>query len=70
MLEHLLTADELYDDSIAKLLTASRPDAGAALREWKPTFLGKWNLGDAFRVHVVHVTRHAKQVERLVGKVR
>jgi hypothetical protein len=136
VLEHLIIADELYDDSIAKLLAASRPDAGAALRDWKPSFLGKliaealmspkkrkgppafrvrhgprngvveaflarelefvrvmedamrydWNalkvhspalpriaprlnLGDAFRIHVVHVTRHAKQVERLAGKV-
>ena len=32
VLEHLLIADELYDDSIAKLLASSRPDAGAALR--------------------------------------
>ena len=136
VLEHLIIADELYDAPMAKLLAASRPDAGAALREWKPSFLGKWiaesliapkklkgppafrvrhgprngvveaflarelefvrvmddavrydwsalrigspalprfapklNLGDAFRVHVVHVTRHAKQVERLAGKV-
>jgi len=136
VLEHLLIADELYDDSMTKLLASSRPDAGAAAREWKPTFLGKWiaesliapkklkgppafrvrhgprngvveaflarelqfvslmddavrfdwnalkihspalprfmprlNLGDAFRVHVVHVTRHAKQIERLAGKV-
>jgi len=136
VLEHLIIADELYDDSMTKLLASSRPDAGAAAREWKPTFLGKWiaesliapkklkgppafrvrhgprngvvqaflarelqfvslmddavrfdwsalkihspalprfmprlNLGDAFRVHVVHVTRHAKQIERLAGKV-
>jgi hypothetical protein len=136
VLEHLLIADELYDDSIAKLLASSRPDAGAALREWKPSFLGRWiaeslmkpkklkgppafrvrhgprngvveaflaheltfvqvmddavrydwnalrlrspalppftpklNLGDAFRVHVVHVTRHAKQVERLAKQL-
>lgn len=136
VLEHLLIADELYDGSIVKLLASSRPDAGAALREWKPSFLGKWiansliaprklkgppafrvrhgprngvveaflahelrfvhlvddasrydwnalkvhspalprfmpklNLGDAFHVHVVHVTRHAKQVARLAGKV-
>ena len=136
VLEHLLIADELFDDTVARLLASSRPDAGAALRDWKPSFLGKWiaesliapkklkgppvfkvrhgprngvveaflahelkfvqvmddavrydwnalklrspalpriapklNLGDAFRVHVVHVTRHAKQVERLAGKV-
>lgn len=136
VLEHLVIADELYDAPMAKLLATSRPDAGAALREWKPSFLGKWiaesliapkklkgppafrvrhgprngvveaflarelefvrvlddavrydwnalklrspalppftpklNLGDAFRVHVVHVTRHAKQIERLAGKI-
>jgi hypothetical protein len=79
VLEHLLIADELYDDTVARLLASSRPDAGAALRDWKPSFLGKWiaesliapklNLGDAFRIHVVHVTRHAKQVERLAGRV-
>ena len=136
VLEHLLISDELYDDSMAKLLASSRPDAGAAAREWKPTFLGKWiaesliapkklkgppafrvrhgprngvveaflarelkfvpmmddasqfdwnalrlhspalpriaprlNLGDAFRVHVVHVTRHAKQIERLANQL-
>ena len=134
--EHLLIADELYDDTMSKLLANARPDAGAALREWKPTFLGGWiaeslmkpgklkgppafrvrgsprngvvetflareltfiqvmddavrydwnalrlrspalpffmpklNLGDAFRVHVVHSTRHAKQIERLATQV-
>ena len=34
-----------------------------------PRFTPKLNLGDAFRVHVVHVTRHAKQIERLAGKI-
>lgn len=136
VLEHLIIADELYDAPTSKLLAGARPDAGAALREWKPSFLGKWiaesliaprklkappafrvrhtprngvveaflarelkfvqlmddavrydwnalrihspalprftpklNLGDAFRVHVVHVTRHAKQIERLATQV-
>jgi hypothetical protein len=136
VLEHMLIADEMYDGAIARLLARSPFDAAAALREWKPTFLGKWiaeslrapkklkgppafrvrhaprngvveaflahelkfvqvmddasrydwnalklhspalprftpklNLGDAFHVHVVHVTRHAKQIERLAGKL-
>jgi hypothetical protein len=136
VLEHLCIAEELYERSFPALLLRSRPDAGAALREWKPSFVGKlianallgettrkapkvfrprgspragvvedflarqmrfvqemddavrydwqalrirspalpaWapkmNLGDRFRINVVHVTRHAKQIERLVGKV-
>lgn len=36
-----------------------------ALPKWAP----KMNLGDGFRIHVVHVTRHSRQVERLVGKL-
>jgi hypothetical protein len=31
-----------------------------------PRFLPKMNLGDAFRIHVVHVTRHSRQIDRLV----
>jgi len=36
-----------------------------ALPPWAP----KMNLGDAFRIHVVHLTRHSHQIERLVGKL-
>lgn len=36
-----------------------------ALPRWAP----KMNLGDGFRIHVVHVTRHSRQIERLVGKL-
>jgi hypothetical protein len=36
-----------------------------ALPRWAP----KMNLGDGFRIHVVHVTRHSKQIERLAGKL-
>jgi hypothetical protein len=31
-----------------------------------PQWLPKMNLGDAFRIHVVHVTRHSRQIERLI----
>lgn len=37
-----------------------------ALPGWAP----KMNLGDGFRIHVVHVTRHSRQIERLAGKLR
>ena len=134
VLEHLLVADELYDEPLATLQRGTRPDAGAPAREWKPSFIGgmiagslqkprrlkgprvfdpgptprngvveamlarearfvqamdeaashdwralrirspalpKWapkmNLGDGFRIHTVHLTRHSKQIERLVG---
>lgn len=36
-----------------------------ALPSWAP----KMNLGDGFRIHVVHVTRHSKQIERLIGQL-
>jgi hypothetical protein len=36
-----------------------------ALPSWAP----KINLGDGFRIHVVHLTRHSKQIERLVTKL-
>jgi hypothetical protein len=39
--------------------------ASAALPRWAP----KLNLGDGFRIHVVHLTRHARQVDRLVAKL-
>jgi hypothetical protein len=37
----------------------------AALPSWAP----KMNLGDGFRIHTVHVTRHSHQIERLIGKL-
>jgi hypothetical protein len=36
-----------------------------ALPGWAP----KMNLGDGFRIHVVHVTRHSRQIERLVSQL-
>lgn len=136
VLEHLMIADELYEEPFRTLLRNSRPDAGAAAREWKPTRIGAWianalaapkklkgppafrvrgaprngiveaflarelrfvqvmddalrydwnalklrspalpwfmpklNLGDGFRIHVVHLVRHAGQLERLAGEV-
>jgi hypothetical protein len=37
----------------------------AALPSWAP----KMNLGDGFRIHTVHVARHSRQIERLVGQL-
>jgi hypothetical protein len=36
-----------------------------ALPSWAP----KMNLGDGFRIHIVHLTRHSRQIERLVAKL-
>jgi hypothetical protein len=136
VLEHLCRTDELYDEPFATLLRGARPDAGAAAREWKSSFIGgliagsllnprklksprvfrpgptprngvvetllarelrfvqamddaaafdwralrikspampRWapsmNLGDGFRIHVVHLTRHSRQIERLARQL-
>jgi len=34
-----------------------------------PPFAPRMNLGDAFRIHVVHVRRHTAQVQRLVAQL-
>jgi hypothetical protein len=34
-----------------------------------PTWAPKMNVGDGFRIHVVHLTRHSHQIERLVSKL-
>ena len=36
-----------------------------ALPRWVP----KMNLGDVFRIHVVHVNRHTRKIERLIAKL-
>ena len=36
-----------------------------ALPKWMP----KMNVGDGFRIHVVHATRHSRQIERLAKKL-
>jgi len=36
-----------------------------AMPAWAP----KMNLGDGFAIHTVHTERHARQIERLVGKL-
>jgi hypothetical protein len=41
VLEHLCVAEDLFARPTATLIHRARPDAGAPLREWKPSFLGK-----------------------------
>ncbi len=36
-----------------------------ALPKWAP----KMNLGDGFRIHVLHLTRHSRQIERVARKL-
>ena len=136
VLQHLCVTDELYRKPLLTLVNGARPDAGAAFREWKPTFVGgllagmlakpgkmraprvfqpgptpqpgvvedflsrdsrmlelmeqaatldwralrmpspalpiaflKMNLGDVFRIHVVHVRRHLGQMERVLASL-
>lgn len=45
VLEHLCVADELYAKPLATVLHRAHVDAGAPMREWKPTFLGKLIAG-------------------------
>lgn len=51
---------------------------GAARYDWRalrvgspalPKWMPKMNVGDGFRIHVVHLTRHSRQIERLAGKL-
>jgi hypothetical protein len=41
VLEHLCVTAELYEPPIRALVRESHPDAGASLREWKPSLLGR-----------------------------
>ncbi len=36
-----------------------------ALPSWAPSM----NLGDGFRIHIVHLTRHSRQIERIANKL-
>ena len=56
---------EAMDNAASLDWRALRIRSGA-LPHWAPTM----NLGDGFRIHVVHVRRHAAQIERLVGKLQ
>jgi hypothetical protein len=63
---------------LARELSFVRAMDDAATYDWRalrmhtpalPSWVPKINLGDGFRIHVVHLTRHSKQIERLVAKL-
>jgi hypothetical protein len=63
---------------LARELSFVRVMDDAATYDWRalrmhtpalPSWVPKINLGDGFRIHVVHLTRHSKQIERLVAKL-
>ena len=54
----------VMDDALAWDWRALRIKS-PALWGWMP----KMNVGDGFRIHVVHLTRHLRQVERLAAKL-
>jgi hypothetical protein len=57
VLEHLCVADELYAKPLATLIHRARPDAGAPLREWKPSFLGRFIAGSLARPKPIRAPR-------------
>jgi hypothetical protein len=68
VLEALLTREtnfvKVMDDASSFDWRALRIKS-PALPSWAP----KMNLGDGFRIHIVHLTRHSHQIERLVGEL-
>ena len=67
-LESLLASEKAFVkrmDDAASLDWNQLKVGSPALPGWAP----KFNLGDVFRIHVVHVTRHAGQIARVIGKL-
>lgn len=61
-----LDGSQLNEHSLAPSLDWRAVRLGSpALPSWAP----KMNLGDVFKIHVVHVSRHARQIERLILKL-
>lgn len=63
---------------LARELAMVKNMDGAESLDWRalrlatpvlPWWVPKMNLGDAFRIHVVHLGRHAGQIERLARKL-
>lgn len=64
LLTHEMNFVKAMDDAATLDWRALRMGS-PALPSWAP----KMNLGDGFRINVVHLTRHSRQIERLVGKL-
>jgi len=62
LLAHEATFVRVMDDAAQYDWRALRIGS-PALPSWAP----KMNIGDGFRIHVVHLTRHSRQLERLAG---
>jgi hypothetical protein len=57
VLEHLCVADELYAKPVATMIHRARPDAGAPLRDWTPTLVGKFIAGSLTKPKPVKAPR-------------
>jgi hypothetical protein len=66
----------IVETFLARELTFVNVMDGAASYDWKANRIGspalpgwapRMNLGDGFRIHVIHLTRHSRQVERLAA---
>jgi hypothetical protein len=68
----------VVEQLLARELTFVKALDDAASYDWRalrigspalPSWAPKMNLGDGFRIHVVHVTRHSKQIARLIAQL-
>jgi hypothetical protein len=68
----------VVEDLLARELTFVKTMDDAASYDWRalrirspalPRWAPKMNVGDGFRIHIVHLTRHSHQIERLARAV-
>lgn len=66
------------DTLLAREMNFVKAMDDAAQHDWKslrikspalPSWAPKMSLGDGFRIHIVHLTRHSHQIERVAGKL-
>jgi hypothetical protein len=66
------------EELLAREMSFVKEMDDAALYDWKalrisspalPSWAPKMNLGDGFRIHIVHLTRHSHQIERVAAKL-
>jgi hypothetical protein len=66
------------EELLAREMSFVKEMDDAAMYDWQalrisspalPSWAPKMNLGDGFRIHIVHLTRHSHQIERLAAKL-
>jgi hypothetical protein len=68
----------VVEDLLARELTFVKTMEDGASYDWRalrirspalPRWAPKMNVGDGFRIHIVHLTRHSHQIERLAREI-